>query len=89
MQWNSDISTSMRELVVGWLIAVQPRLLLNNRTLYLSVFILDKYCHSKWVSRQRYQLLAVAGLFVAAKFEEVKTPKLRHYAELTQGVMRP
>ena len=87
MQWNSDISAGMREVVVGWLIGVQPRLQLSSRTLYLAVFILDKYCHSKWVSGQRYQLLAVAGLFVAAKFEEVRTPKLRHYAELTRGFL--
>jgi G2/mitotic-specific cyclin 1/2 len=68
MQWHSEITPSMREVLIGWLISIQPKLSLTPHTLYLAVFILDKYCHTKWCSRERYQLLGLAGLFVAAKY---------------------
>lgn len=42
--------------------------------------MIDKYCHNRFISRTRYQLLGLTALFVAAKYEEVKTPKLKHYA---------
>jgi len=41
--------------------------------------MLDKYCHNRYISRARYQLLGITSLFVAAKYEEVKTPKLKNY----------
>jgi len=68
MSWHSDINVNMREVLIGWLIEVHPKLRLNNHTLYLAVFIIDKYCHARYIARGRYQLLGLAALFVAAKY---------------------
>lgn len=83
MSWHSDINVSMREVLVGWLLEVQPRLNLNVHTLYLAIFLLDKYCHARYISKSRYQLLGLTALFIAAKYEEVRTPKLKNYAAVS------
>lgn len=79
MAWHSDITPAMRGVLMGWLVEMHLGLCSNPHTLYLSVLIIDKYCHGRFVARSRYQLLGIAALFVAAKYEEVKTPKLKHY----------
>jgi hypothetical protein len=57
----------------------------NQHTLYLAVLITDKFCLGRSITRDRYQLLGIAALFVAAKYEEIKTPKLRQYSSVCGG----
>lgn len=85
MSWHSDINTSMREILIGWLLEIQPQLSINQHSLFLATLIIDKYCHNRYVSKNKYQLLGLAALFVAAKFEEVKTPRLKTYFNITGG----
>ena len=85
MAWHSDISASMREVLVGWLVEIQPQLGLGQHSLFLAALIVDKYCHSRYVSKHKYQLLGLAALFVAAKFEEVRTPRLKAYFNIAGG----
>jgi hypothetical protein len=72
-------------MLIGWLIQIHPHVCHNNHTLYLAILILDKYCACRFVYRNRYQLLGLSALFVAAKYEEVKTPKLKKYSDLCSG----
>ena len=75
----------MRETLMGWLVEVHPQLCFNSHTLYLAVLIVDKYCHSRPINRNKYQLLGITALFIAAKYEEVRTPKLKHYYAICGG----
>jgi hypothetical protein len=75
----------MREILMGWLVEVQPQLCFNYHTLYLAILIVDKYCHTQQVSRNKYQLLGITALFIAAKYEEVRTPKLKNYYSICGG----
>lgn len=79
MPRQPELTISMRETLIAWLVEVHQGLCHNPHTLYLAVLIIDKFCLRKLVSRGRYQLLGIAAMFVAAKYEEVKIPKLRHY----------
>lgn len=46
-------------------------------TLFLTIYLIDKFCSKRTVCKSQYQLLAMACLFIAGKYEEVDTPKLR------------
>ncbi len=80
MIWHSQISVEMRGVLVGWLMALHSRLGLQQQTLYLAVSIIDQYCSKSFIAKEYYQLLGLTCLFVAAKYEEIKTPRLKHYA---------
>lgn len=46
-------------------------------TLYLIVNIIDRYAELTTISRQAYQLVAIAALLVACKYEEIQVPDLK------------
>ena len=72
----------MREVLVGWVSSVHHHLGLESNTLYLAVGLLDRFSSVRQVSRGRYQLLGLTCLFIAAKYEEVKMPKLRDFVKM-------
>lgn len=55
---------------------------LRQETLYLTIYLVDRYCSYRRVDKSSYQLLAMACLFVAGKYEEVATPKLKKIMNL-------
>jgi len=48
-------------------------------TLHLAVLLVDKFCHSKKIIKRKYQVLGGACLYIAAKYEEITTPRLKKY----------
>lgn len=67
----------MRNILLDWLIEVHHKLTLRYETLFLTVSLIDNYCSRKNIGKAEYQLLAMASLFIAGKYEEVATPRLR------------
>jgi hypothetical protein len=66
----------MRTILVDWLIDVHAKFALHSETLFKAIFILDRYLSLEKVPRKLLQLLGIASLFMAAKFEEVYPPRL-------------
>ena len=67
----------MRNILVEWLVEVHNKMGLRYETLYMTIFLVDKFCTRRTVSKSEYQLLGMASLFLAGKYEEVATPKLK------------
>lgn len=70
-------NTHNRTIVVGWLMEVMAEYFLNQETLHLAIFLVDRY----WTLRgndmilpHEIQLIGITGLFLASKFEEVYSP---------------
>ena len=47
--------------------------------------LIDQYSYKKCVQRSRYQLLGITCLFMAAKYEELRTPRLAKYLAECDG----
>lgn len=84
MEDQPELSPEERGIAVDWLVEVQTKWRLSTATLFLSVSLVDGYLALKEVKRDSLQLLVVAALFAAAKFEEIEPPELRRFVELTQ-----
>ncbi|KAL3285983.1 hypothetical protein HHI36_000497 [Cryptolaemus montrouzieri] len=68
---------TMRSVVVDWLVEVQISFKLCLDTLHLSISILDRYLETNInVGRETLQLVAISGLMIAAKYEEVMIPEV-------------
>jgi hypothetical protein len=52
-------------------------------TLYLTVNMLDRYLQMKQVRRSKLQLVGVACMSIAAKYEEIYPPELRDFVHIT------
>jgi cyclin B len=83
MKNQTDITEKMRAILVDWLIGVHMEFKLSHETLYLSVYMIDKYLESKVISRTKLQLLGITALFSASKYEEIFPPEINKFVNIT------
>jgi len=70
-----EINGRMRAILNDWLIEVQQHFRLRRETLFLAVALVDRYLSRVPIRRRRLQLLGVAAMLVASKFEEIHPPE--------------
>lgn len=76
MDMQSDLREQMRTILVDWLIEVHMKYKLRPETLHLTVNLIDRYLTKVVITKSRLQLLGVAAMFIASKFEEINPPEL-------------
>ena len=80
---QKDINENMRAILVDWIVDVHGKFNLKQETLFITVNILDRYLSSKQVLRSKLQLVGVAALMIACKYEEILCPDLRDFVYVT------
>lgn len=68
---QAEINSTMRAILIDWLVGVQMKFRLQPETLYLCVNIIDRYLSKSTIRRRHLQLLGITSLFVACKYEEI------------------
>ncbi|KAH3764845.1 B-type cyclin [Pelomyxa schiedti] len=71
MSRQPHINERMREILIDWLSAVHAKFKLLPETLFLSIYIIDKFLSCRPVQRPDLQLLGITALLIASKFEEI------------------
>ena len=66
----------MRAVLVDWLIEVHSQFKLLQETLYITIYIIDRYLQQEGVHvrRNKLQLVGVTAMFLASKVEEMYAP---------------
>ncbi|KAF6135242.1 hypothetical protein GIB67_035313 [Kingdonia uniflora] len=82
---QKDINPSMRAILVDWLVEVAEEYRLVPDTLYLTVNYIDRYLSGNLMNRQRLQLLGIACMMVAAKYEEICAPQVEEFCYITDN----
>jgi hypothetical protein len=83
---QTDISPKMRIILVDWIIDVHHKEKMHPSTLWLSVNLMDRYLAAvPNINRNRLQLIGVACLLIAAKFEEIYPPEISEFISLTEN----
>jgi hypothetical protein len=82
---KTTILPKMRAVLVDWLIQVHQQFNLLQETLYLTVAILDRFLqdHASKIERKQLQLVGVASMFIAAKYEEMYAPEIGDFVYIT------
>ncbi|XP_065669268.1 G2/mitotic-specific cyclin-A [Hydra vulgaris] len=83
MRKQTDINSSMRAILVDWLVEVSEEYKLIPQTLYLSVSYIDRFLSHMSVLRGKLQLVGAACMLVAAKFEEIYPPEVAEFVYIT------
>jgi len=83
MRFQEQLRWAMRTVLVDWIIDVHCKLNLLPETLYLSVNLIDRFLSVRVVSIGKLQLVGVAGLLVASKFQEIASPSVETFVVLT------
>ncbi|KAJ3087855.1 G2/mitotic-specific cyclin [Quaeritorhiza haematococci] len=85
MDQQPEIHWNMRTILVDWLVQVHSRFRLLPETLYLTVNIIDRFLSIKLVSIAKLQLVGIASLFVACKYEEERVPAVADLVYMVDG----
>ena len=75
-----ELTWRMRKTLISWLIEVHAEYDLRQETLYLAINMIDRVCSKVRIARHQYQLLGIASLWIASKYEENhgKVPSLKN-----------
>ncbi|KAK9152558.1 hypothetical protein Sjap_000038 [Stephania japonica] len=82
---QKDINASMRAILIDWLVEVAEEYRLVPDTLYLTVNYIDRYLSGNMMNRQRLQLLGVACMMIASKYEEICAPQVEEFCYITDN----
>ncbi|GLT77909.1 hypothetical protein SLA2020_494630 [Shorea laevis] len=82
---QKDLNTNMRAILIDWLVEVAEEYRLVPDTLYLTVNYIDRYLSGNVMNRQRLQLLGVACMMIAAKYEEICAPQVEEFCYITDN----
>ncbi|MBA0595799.1 hypothetical protein Gorai_012654, partial [Gossypium raimondii] len=82
---QNDINSSMRSILIDWLVEVAEEYRLVQDTLYLTVSYIDRYLSGNTMNRQRLQLLGVACMMIASKYEEICAPQVEEFCYITDN----
>lgn len=80
-----DITYRMRGILVDWLVEVHYKFKLNFASLWLTINLLDRYLQKAQIARDKLQLVGVAALLIATKFDEVSPPEVNDCVHITDN----
>lgn len=82
---QKELNATMRAILIDWLVEVTEEYRLLPDTLFLAVNYIDRYLSGKAIIQQRLQLLGVACMMIAAKYEEICAPKAEDFCYVTDN----
>jgi hypothetical protein len=83
MNLQTDINEKMRAILVDWIIDVHFKFKLTPETLFLTIYLIDRYLSERNLKRDHLQLIGVVSLLIACKYEEIFSPELRDFEYIT------
>jgi len=85
MHRQPHINARMRVVLLDWMVEVHMKYKLSSHTLFLTANIVDRYLEKRHVARNKLQLVGVAAVFIAAKFEEIYPPEASDFVYITDN----
>lgn len=83
--YQNDISEKMREILVDWLFEVHLKFKLIPETLFLTISLIDRYLQITPINRKYLQLVGIASLLIACKYEEIYPPENKTFVYITDN----
>jgi len=82
---QTEVIPKMRAVLIDWLVGVHLQFHLLQETLYTTVAILDRFLQDEVgsIKRQKLQLVGVAAMLIAAKYEEIYAPEVKDFVYIT------
>jgi len=82
---QTELLPKMRAVLIDWLVGVHLQFHLLQETLYTTVAILDRFLQVEVgsITRSKLQLVGVAAMLVASKYEEIYAPEVKDFVYIT------
>ncbi|XP_051124354.1 G2/mitotic-specific cyclin C13-1-like [Andrographis paniculata] len=83
---QKETTPNMRETLVDWLVEVAEEYDLHPETLYSAVSHIDRYLSVNSIDKRRLQLLGIASMLIAAKYEEIDAPEIEEFCDTADNL---
>ena len=88
MKNQKEVTEKMRAYLVDWICELHSKFKLWQETLYVTVGIIDKFITKTTdFNKKDLQCLGITALHVAAKYEEIYPPELKHILRVTDNAL--
>ena len=88
MKKQEDLNEKMRAVLIDWLVEVHLKFKLQDETLFLTVNLIDRYLSVAQIQREKLQLVGVASLLIASKYEEIYPPIVNDFVYITDNAYK-
>ena len=85
VQLTSEVKDTSRAFLVEWIIDVHRKFRLAPETLYVTVFLIDRYLSLKQIKKSQLHILGVSALLISTKYEEIYPPDLRDLLSVSEN----
>ncbi|KAJ7325462.1 A/B/D/E cyclin [Mycena albidolilacea] len=85
MASQTALTWDMRALLNDWLLQVHTRFHLLPETLFLSTRLIDRFLSLRAVAPGKLQLVGMACLLLASKYEETVSPVIANFTQISDG----
>lgn len=82
---QNDVNHKMREILIDWLHEVCNRFRLSSETMFLTVYIIDKFLSQQPINRLKLQLLGCASMLLASKYQEIYIPEIYEFVHISDN----
>ena len=82
---QNEIKDTSRAFLVEWIIDVHRKFRLMPETLYVTVYIIDKFLSLEQIKKQELHLLGVTALLISTKYEEIYPPELKDLLNVSEN----
>ncbi|KQK05637.1 cyclin-B1-5 [Brachypodium distachyon] len=80
-----EINPKMRAILADWIVEVTHKFELMPETLYLTIYIVDMFLSVQQVPRRELQLVGVAAMLIACKYEEIWAPEVNDFISISDN----
>lgn len=85
MQIPTEVKDTSRAFLVEWIIDVHRKFRLMPETLYVTVFLIDRFLSLKQIKKNQLHILGVTSLLIATKYEEIYPPDLKDLLTVSEN----
>ena len=85
VQSHSEVKDTSRAFLIEWVIDVHRKFRLLPETLYVTVYLIDKFLSLKQIKKSQLHILGVTSLLISSKYEEIYPPELKDLLNVSEN----
>lgn len=89
MNKQPKLTETNRSALIDWVIEIHYKFNLLPESLFLTVNIIDRYFSKNAIHKSEIQLVGVAAMLIATKYEEIYPPLLKDFSYISDGNCSP
>lgn len=80
-----EVNPKMRAILTDWLVEVTHKFELMPESMYLTIYVIDRFLSLQAVPRRELQLVGIAAMLIACKYEEIWAPEVNDFISIADN----